>query len=150
MTRIYLARPISGESFDDVVGYYTALSNELSSIGYDVLYPMVGKGELRTEIKFKSEGYGNPESTNHAIVARDNWMVSMADLVFIDLVGASRVSIGCMCELAWAYQQRKHIVLVLEDGNIHDHAFVLEQASIVYREYKQAMAYLRKFAKKEV
>ena len=140
--KIYLARPISGLTFEEVVGYYEATSDELRSHGYGVLCPMTGKGYLRNETEFRAYGYDNPVSTNRAIVGRDHWMVEQSDVVFVDLTGAQKVSIGCVSELAWAYHLRKHIVLSL-DNDFHKHAFVLEMADVIFPSYEEAMRYLK-------
>lgn len=140
--KIYLAHPISGLSYEEVVKYYQDTTAELKALGYDVLCPMTGKGYLRTEIKFKAEGYGNPVSTNHAIFERDHWMVTQSDVVFVNLSGTQIVSIGSVMELAWAAEQGKQTIVVMEPGNIHRHAFVLEAADIVFDTYEEAMNYL--------
>ena len=52
--RIYLAGPISGKGYDEVVGMYKEKSNILKNMGYDILCPMTGKQYLRNEIEFKA------------------------------------------------------------------------------------------------
>lgn len=140
--KIYLAHPISGQSAEQVIGYYTSTIALLEAMNYDVLCPMTGKGYLRTEKKFKSQGYNNPVSTNHAIKERDQWMIGLADVVLIDLLGAKDVSIGCVMELAWGDMARKHTVVIMEADNPHRHAFVLECADIVFENYQDAAHYL--------
>lgn len=148
--KIYVAHPITGLSGDDVIKYFDGMKLLLEPVGYDVLQPMTAKGYFRTEKEFKSNGYtGRPVSSNHAIIERDNWMVSMADVVFVDLTGAQSVSIGCIMELAWAHQLRKHSVVVMEDDNIHKHAFVLEAADIVFSQFSDSIEYLKKLAEQE-
>lgn len=144
--KIYLAHPISGLGFDEVVTYYEDLRGRLTARGYDVLQPMTGKGYLRTEICFRGLGDGHPQSTNHAIVERDNWMVHQADVVLVDLTGAKAVSIGCMMELAWSHELRRHTIVVLTEENVHWHAFVLECADIVLASLAEAVEYLTKLA----
>jgi nucleoside 2-deoxyribosyltransferase len=138
---LYLAHPISGLSYDQVVDYYRKAKEDLG-LHYDIFCPMTGKGYLRTEINFKAVGYNNPVSTNHAIKERDKWMIKTSDIVFIDLTGADRVSIGCCMELAWADMLDKHSIVVMEKENIHRHAFVLECADLVFETYEEAVKYL--------
>lgn len=142
---IYCAHPISGLSYDNVVDYYTNTANNLISMGYKVLYPMCGKSYLRNEIAFKASGYGNPLSTNRAIIGRDHFMVKKADIVYINFVGCSNVSIGSCMELAWAFDSDKHVIIVMEENNIHRHAFVLEAADAIFTSEKEAFDYLDKF-----
>jgi len=146
--KVYLAGSISGESYEDVVIRINRKRIALEEMGYEVLNPMTSKKAIRTEIKLKSNGYGNPESTNHAIFGRDRWMVEQADILLVDLRGTpERVSIGSCFEMAWGFMLNKHIVLVMEDDSIHKHAFVLEGADIVFETMAEAYIYLDNLAK---
>jgi nucleoside 2-deoxyribosyltransferase len=141
--KIYCAHPISGLSYEEVLGYYNSIKEKLSGFGYHVLNPMTGKDALRTEKKLRTSGYRTPVSTNHAITERDRWMVGQSDVVYINLCKSKEVSIGCMAELAWAHQLGKHTVTVLEKDNIHQHCFVLEMSDIVFETEKEAEEYLK-------
>jgi nucleoside 2-deoxyribosyltransferase len=147
--RIYLAGPISGKGYDEVVDLYREKSQYFSDIGYDVLCPMTGKTYLRTEINLKAHGYeGMPQSTNHAIFERDKWMVSICDVVIADLSNCGeRISIGTVMELAWASMLGKHTVVVMQKDNIHQHAFVIESADIIFETMDEARKYLRSLVK---
>jgi nucleoside 2-deoxyribosyltransferase len=146
--KIYLAGPISGIGYDEVVDRYKKKSEYLNSLGYEVLCPMTGKTYLRNEIKLKASGYGFPVSTNHAIFERDKWMVSSSDIILADLSNSGdRVSIGTMMELAWASMLGKHTLIVLPEGNIHNHAFVLESGDIIFQTLEEAEKYLEDLAK---
>ncbi len=147
---IYLAGPISGNSYDDVSGYFTDMTSILVDLGYAVLHPMLGKEVLRTEIKLKASGYGNPESTNHAILERDKWMVSQSDIVLCNLMmGKDMVSIGSVMELAWACMMNKLTIVVMQKDNIHQHAFVIEAADIIYEDIYDAIRHLKKLLTKK-
>jgi nucleoside 2-deoxyribosyltransferase len=141
---IYLAGPISGKSYDEVVSLYKDKSNFLNEVGYEVLCPMTGKTYLRTELKFRESGYdGFPVSTNHAIFERDKWMVSNCDIILADLSNSGdRISIGTMMELAWASLLGKHTLIILPKDNVHKHAFVLESGDIVFETLEEANKYL--------
>lgn len=141
--RIYLAGPISGLSYDEVVNRIEEITEQLSH--HIILSPMTGKEYLRTELSLKSHDYSNPISTNHAIFNRDMWMVEQSDIVFADLtLGKDRVSIGTVMELAWASILRKHIIVIMNDKNIHYHAFVIEAADIIFDNLNDALIYLKK------
>jgi len=141
---IYCAHPISGLSGDEVHKYYSEIINKLSKMGYNVKHPMVGKGYMRPEIKFKAHGYGNALSTNHAIKERDKWMIINSDIILIDLTLAKNVSIGCISELAWGDLLNKHTIIVMEPSNIHQHAFIIEEADIIFETLDEAVEYLNK------
>lgn len=147
---VYLAGPISGNSYDDVSSYFTDMTSVLVDLGYAVLHPMLGKEVLRTEIKLKASGYGNPESTNHAILERDKWMVSQSDIVLCNLMmGKDMVSIGSVMELAWACMMNKLTIVVMQKDNIHQHAFVIEAADIIYEDINDAIRHLKKLLTKK-
>ena len=73
-------------------------------------------------------------------------MVGQADIVFVDLSNSVFTSIGCMFELAWAYELRKHVVVVVPEENIHQHAFVLQAADIIFETTEEALNYLHALA----
>ena len=122
---------------------------QLTLAGWDVLIPMFGKGSLRTEMKFKAHNYRGPLTTNHAIFSRDKWMVQQVDILFANFTGATIVSIGSMFELAWGSLLGKQVIVVIDKKNIHQHAFVLEAASIIFEDENEAISYLTKLARKE-
>jgi hypothetical protein len=148
MLAIYCVHPISGCSADEVFDYYDKTKIDLTDAGYDVFVPMYGKNNLRTELEFKAEGYkDNPLTTNHAIF--NQWMVKQADILYANFIGATRVSIGSMFELAWGSDNDKQVIIVMEKDNIHRHAFVLESGTIVFETTEEAMTYLKNLASKE-
>jgi len=149
--KVYCVHPISGLSADEVFDYYTRTHETLRELGYDVLIPMFGKGNLRTELEFKAHGYeGNPLTENHAIFGRDRWMVGQSDILYANFLGAERVSIGSCFELAWGWDLKKQVILVMEKDNIHRHAFVLEAATIVFETEADALNYMGALARKEL
>lgn len=143
---IYLAHPISGKSYAELEEYFTKTRLTLVP-WYTVLDPMEGKDILRNEPELRAWDYSHPVATNHAIVTRDHWMVEQSHIVYTNLTSATEVSIGCVAELAWAYHLRRHVILAMDYNNIHQHAFVLEMASIVWETHEQAMEYLLKLAR---
>ncbi len=143
---IYLAGPISGQTYDNVVDRLAAREKVLKGLGFTVIHPMTGKEALRTGTNLRAHSYKIPVSTNHAIFRRDKWMVSMCDIILAELTDAEIVSIGTCFELAWASHLGKHTIVILPKGNIHRHAFVLEAADVIFEEYEDAMVYLQKLS----
>ena len=140
--KVYIAGIISGGKPKDVFKYFDDMAKTLKDFGYYVFSPLTGKGVLRTEKVFRSHGYINPISTNHAIVERDRWMVKNSDIIFCDLSGGDIVSIGCTAELAWAHDNGVHSVVVLPEKHVMRHAFILEMADILFTNYNDAMRYM--------
>lgn len=143
---IYIARPISGMSGKVVFGYYDGMSTELLQYYEKVYTPVVGKAELRFEKKYKAKDFRHPVATNKAIVGRDSWMVRQCDVLFLNLLGAKDISIGCVSELAWAWLLGKHTVTVIDSENVHQHAFILQMSNIVWDNEEDAIKYLRELA----
>ena len=147
--KVYCAHAISGLSGEEVISYYENITEELSKLGCDVYYPMIAKGYFRPEKEFKAHGYeGKPVSSNHAIYERDTWMVSMCDILFLDLTNTKNVSIGSIMELALASHCKKHTIVVMEENNIHQHCFVIEAADIIFNNIANAKEYLQKLIKR--
>lgn len=142
--KIYTAGPISGQGYDEVMTRYRSQVTTLQNMGFEVLCPMTGKEYLRNEIEFKAQGYDMyPASCNHAIKERDRWMVGQVDLVLVDFTECKGiVSIGSCMELAWADELKKHSIVVMEEGNIHQHCFIIECADIVFPTMDEAYKYL--------
>lgn len=149
MNKIYLVHPISGYVAEEVFQYYKDTEARLKAIGYDVLTPMYGQRYLRCDKEVRAFGYTMPCTTNHAIMGRDHWMVKQCDILYANLIGTKTVSIGGMMEMAWAYDNDKHIIVSLEKENIHAHAFVYEAADIVYENHEDAITYLEQLVKKD-
>ena len=70
----------------------------------------------------------------HAIVHRDYMSVSQADILIVNLntFGSGRTSTGTICELAWAWQMRKPIIMITDEVQFTDHPFTSYFASSVY------------------
>lgn len=144
--KVYLARPISGSSTSDVIEWYESVAGCLLDIGHTPLTPLVNEGEFRNDTKFSGFGYVNvPTASNHAIFGRDQWLVRQSDVILADLSDAvDRVSIGCVMELGWASMLGKHTIVVLSPRNIHEHAFVLEAADVVFYDLLEALDYIKR------
>ncbi len=146
--RIYLAGSITGKGIQEVFEYWDKTKTMFEDMGYQVFTPMMGKGHYRTAKKSerfdKASGYTNPISTDHAIVARDKWMCTqMVDIVYANLTtSGDKVSIGSCMEIAWASQAGKQVIISMPKGNIHEHAFILESATIVFETHEEAVEYL--------
>ena len=149
--KIYCAHAITGLTGTQVFGYYRYITDELRILGYTVFQPMVNKGAMVSEKKFTAGNYksNNPSVTNKAIKHRDCWMVQQTDVVLMDFTGTKVASIGCVSELAWADLLGKHTVTIMDESNIHNHAFVLEESDIIFTNLEDALVYLKKLINQE-
>jgi hypothetical protein len=146
--RLYCAGPISGLSKGEVMNYWDNAKKKFTKMGYDVFNPMTGKDEFRNDLPtdtFKPAGYNaNPITTDHGITHRDLWMVGMVDVVYANLYQAKTVSIGTVSEIAWGKAFGKNVIVVMEEGNPHQHAFIKENATAVFPDPESAEKYLEK------
>jgi hypothetical protein len=130
MRTVYLSGPISGLTFEGCTDWRDYATQKLADLDVTALSPMRGKEYLRGKGAIEdgsSAVISNFMSQDRAIVTRDRWDTVNCDFMLVNLIGAERVSIGTMIELAWADMARVPVVLVMEPaGNIHEHAFVRE------------------------
>lgn len=68
-------------------------------------------------------------TTDRGINIRDYNDTIRSDLIFINLLGARKISVGTVVEIAWAYDRRIPTVLVMEEGNVHEHAMLRDMIS---------------------
>ena len=60
-------------------------------------------------------------------------------MILVNFLGATKVSIGSVMEIAWADYGRKPIILVMEEGNIHSHSMVNEVSPFVEKDLDKAI-----------
>ncbi len=73
-------------------------------------------------------GHLSPLSGPRGIMTRDRFDATRCDVLLVNLLGAAKVSIGTVMEIAWADLKRTPIVVAIEnDGsNPHEHAMIGE------------------------
>ena len=132
--KIYLAGPITGSSYAEATGWREEAAEKLRRRGLVGFSPLRGKkylAEFRENIPGGGPALEQELSTPAAIVMRDFYDVQSSEAVLFYLLGAKRVSIGTMREMAWAFDYKKPAVLVMEPrGNIHEHWFVRQMCGI--------------------
>lgn len=127
MSLVYLAGPITGLSYGGAVDWRESVRTDLARVGIRGLSPMRGKEYLRGEFGIADEYASSVLSCSRGITTRDRFDCNRADLLIVNLLGATKVSIGTVMEIAWADSKRIPVILVIEDeGNIHDHAMIRE------------------------
>jgi nucleoside 2-deoxyribosyltransferase len=137
MYHVYLAGPIYGLSYDEATDWRNTATHILEDAGVRALSPLRGKEFLREERELHGAYPEYPLSTDQGIVSRDKFDVLRSDVVLVNLRCAERVSIGTMFEIAWAHG--KPVVLIMEDGNIHDHPFVRQCAPFIVGSLEEAL-----------
>ena len=132
--KVYLAGPIAGLDYKGATEWRQAVKARLAAVGIDAFSPMRGKEFLESIGKpFTSHGYDtHPLSTQRGIMTRDRFDATHCDVLFVNFLGAEKVSIGTVGEIFWADSCRTPIVVAMEaTGNPHEHAMINE--AIGYR-----------------
>lgn len=136
--KIYLSGPISHLSYEEAdkwtkeAEYLLSQRSKDRIIGYRPLryknFSLSGERYDTNKILLPTDTnpFQNPLSNDRAIFSRDKYDVLSSDIILVNLLGAKKVSIGTMYEMAWAHQQQIPIVCIMEENNIHDHPFVRE------------------------
>lgn len=123
---VYLGGPISGCSFDECVDWRLHAIEKLCKQGIRGLSPMRGKEYLRSE-KIIDGSYDTVLSCARGIYARDRFDALRCDVLLVNFLGAKRVSIGTVMEIAWADSRKTPIICAIEpEGNPHDHPMITE------------------------
>ncbi len=125
MKTVYLAGPITGCTYTGCTDWRSYAKNVLSVVGITGLDPMRGKDYLSDE-KSLGNDYPHPLSCPRGIMTRDYWDCTRCDVLLVNFLGAEKVSIGTVMEVAWAFDHSIPIVIVMEKGNPHDHAMINE------------------------
>lgn len=132
---VYLAGPITGLDHAGATDWRKAVIADLATAGIKGLSPMRGKEYMSHVTEFTSDGdqyeklYGvrNVMSTNRGIMTRDRFDATRCDATLVNFMGATRVSIGTVMEIAWADAHRIPVVCAMEpEGNPHHHGMVME------------------------
>lgn len=134
MTRVYLAGPITGLSYEEARNGWRKDFAALLHKKIEPLSPMRQEGHLAEIKNISSHGYeNNPLSSSRGIIAKDCLDVDRADLVVFNFLGAQRVSIGSVWEMGYAKAKGKPLVLILKKAahNPHDHLFITDTADFV-------------------
>ena len=131
---IYLSGPISGLDWENCTGWRNYVTENLP--GFKCLSPLRGKSYLKDVGKIddsaqKSPGYRDFLASDQAIMTRDSFDTLTCDAVFVNLLGATGVSIGTVMEIAWAWEKRKPIVICMESNNLHNHPMIRSSSPFV-------------------
>lgn len=123
----YLAGPISGLSYDASVDWREEAVQQLKKYNILGMSPMRGKGYLKGLQKIADSYEGISMSSTRGIMTRDYFDCTRADILIVNFLGAQKVSIGTVMEVAWAYQNHTPVIVIIEpEGNVHDHGMMNE------------------------
>ncbi len=137
MKYVYLAGPITGTVQADVRPWRQYVSEKLQE-------DIVALSPMRDSVDTTDDFPLTIEKLRHGkgVVSRDRFDVGRCDLLFVNLLKASRVSIGTVGEIFWADAYRKPVILVMEstNQNPHFHLMLLELAAWRFDTLDEAIA----------
>lgn len=143
---VYLAGPITGLTFGDATDWRNDVKKMLPP-WIHTLSPLRGKQYLEERSSRDGrilDSYENyPLSSARGITTRDRWDATRCNVLLVNLLGATRVSIGTVEEIGWADAKRIPTILVMEDeGNLHDHSMIRESVGFRVNSLSQAVEIL--------
>ena len=140
---VYAAGPITGTSYSEATDWRFRVKESLAP-DIDCFSPLRGKSYLMNETSIADSYEDSILSSQRKIFARDSFDCLRCDALFVNLLGAERVSIGTVMEIAWMWGYRKPIVLVMEkDGNLHNHAMIREACPFQVDDLDTGIALMR-------
>ncbi|HAI63014.1 MAG: hypothetical protein UU64_C0006G0019 [candidate division WWE3 bacterium GW2011_GWF2_41_45] len=135
---LYCAGPITGVSYAECTDWREYVSSKLPQY-IKAVSPIRGKKYLANETTIKDSYQEHPLSTPKGIVCRDRADVMRCDMILVNFLGATKVSIGSVMEIAWADAWRKPIIVVMEKDNIHYHSMIDEVSGFVVADLDEAI-----------
>lgn len=135
---IFLAGPLTGVPYKDALEWRKHVESRLPDeiVAFSALR---GKIYLEKERSLKDAYPQHLLSTAQGTITRDRYDVSHCDALFVNFLDTDKVSIGTVMEMAWADARRIPIIVVMKNGNIHDHAFVRQVAGFVTDDLEEAI-----------
>jgi nucleoside 2-deoxyribosyltransferase len=127
---VYLAGPISGLNFEGATDWRQHAKAELGQFGIKALSPLREQEHLKevgvfTDAAKETARFKSPMSMPKGLTVRDRWDATRCDVLLVNLLGATKVSIGTVMEIAWADLSGIPIVCAIEEtGNPHEHAML--------------------------
>ncbi len=135
---IYLAGPISGCSYGECTDWREAFKT-LVPRSVQCLSPMRGKDYLAGQKLIEGSYPAHVLSCSRGIMTRDFFDCTRADVIVVNLADAPRVSIGTVMEIAWGFQTRTPVIVVMEkEGNVHEHPMIAEAIGFRVETLEQA------------
>jgi nucleoside 2-deoxyribosyltransferase len=130
---IYLAGPISGLTEAECRGWREYATHRFAEHNIICLSPLRGSGLIFQENVSQDGRHDNPVTNvkQRALFARDKFDCMRSDAIFFNLIGATKVSIGTVMELAWSEIHGKPRIVCMEENNIHDNAMLKEACPII-------------------
>jgi nucleoside 2-deoxyribosyltransferase len=136
---VYLAGPITGQSYKGCTDWREAAIRELAEEGIIGVSPMRGKYYLENEGVIGDAYPDKPMSSEKGITTRDRFDATGCSVLLANFSDADRVSVGTCIELGWADANRRPIIVVMEEGNPHWHSMVRAVSGFIVPDLDEAI-----------
>ena len=135
--KVYLAGPITGCTYEGATDWR---DDFIKMMPENILgmSPMRGKSHLASSESIAKELPENVLSNSRAIMTRDHFDCLNCDVILVNFSDSTKVSIGTVMEIAWAYAYRKPVVAIMGSDGIHDHPMVNEAIGYKVESLEQA------------
>jgi hypothetical protein len=127
---VYLSGPIAGSTFKDASDWREYVTKSFPPHIQGVS-PLRGHSMLANMGPITNNMLEHPMRTDRAINTRDRFDTLRAKAILVNLLGTTKVSIGTVMEIAWAYDHGIPVICAMEpEGNPHDHPMVRDCLSV--------------------
>lgn len=135
--RIYLAGLIQGGEYLSKCVEWRKRIREYYNNYKGSVYPITWLDPLNSgELESVSEDGLKSNLPANMIVHKDYLAVQEADIIVVNMdnFGAPRNLTGTLCELAWAWQMRKPIIMISNEDKYIEHPFLKVFASVIVKD----------------
>jgi len=132
--KVYLAGFIQGSKIDECKAWRLKIAEHYATWKGGTKYPITWLDPLNGKDLATITPDGLKSSTpRNSIVHRDYKCINDCDLVVanMDTFGESRPLTGTICELAWAWDKHKPIIMITDDAKYYMHPFLDYFASAI-------------------
>ncbi len=131
---IYLAGQVSGLSYAAVMNRRAEIAAMFPAHIF-VLNPLDHQKDLKG-VEVITPFMGDSD----AIICECFWMIEYCDLVLVDLIGATQISVGACVEIGYAIRACIPIVVMIRADDMHQHPFITVPARFVCDTEAKAVA----------
>ncbi len=140
---VYLAGPITGCTYEGAADWREQVKEALKDKPVTALNPLRGKFFLKGEESIGND-YAELLGCSRGIMTRDHWDATRCTVLLVNFLGAQRVSIGTVMEIAWAWENRIPVIVIMEPkGNPHEHAMIREATGFRVETLEQALGVVK-------
>ncbi len=139
---VYLSGPITGLTYDDGDDWRKEAA-KLFNENITPLNPLRCK-EWARDIGIIDDTAGDKHpwmASDQFIGTRDAWDTMRCDVMLVNLIGATQVSIGTVLEIGMAHAASVPIFIAMEDkGNCHEHGMIRAYTTMRFNNIFEAVA----------